>query len=66
MDIGQITNAVSIRERPASVEPCVLGHWEGDLICELEQQLHRHPGQTSHYTMLAKVKNKDTESVIMR
>ena len=64
--LGQITNAISIRERPASVEDrAVPGHWEGDLIggsknSYIATLVERH----SRYVMLAKVKNKDTESVV--
>ncbi len=64
--LGQITNAVSIRQRPASVEDrAVPGHWEGDLIAGSKNSyiatlVERH----TRYVMLAKVQNKDTESVI--
>jgi IS30 family transposase len=64
--LGQIANMASIRERPASVEDrAVPGHWEGDLIAGLKNSyiatlVERH----SRYVMLAKVKNKDTESVV--
>ena len=64
--LGQIVDAVSIRERPASVEDrSVPGHWEGDLLGGSKNSyivtlVERH----SRYVVLAKVKNKDTESVI--
>ncbi len=64
--LGKITNAVSIRERPASVEDrAVPGHWEGDLISgsnnsHIATLVERH----SRYVMLVRVKGKDTETVI--
>jgi len=64
--LGQITDAVSISDRPASVEDrAVPGHWEGDLIggsknSYIATLVERH----SRYVMLVKVANKDTESVV--
>ncbi len=64
--LGQITETVSIRERPACIEDrAVPGHWEGDLIfgthnSQIATLVERH----TRYVMLAKVNGKDTETVI--
>jgi IS30 family transposase len=63
---GSLTDMISIRERPASVEdPAVPGHWEGDLLCGSSNSyivtlVERH----SRYVLLAKVPNRDSKSVI--
>jgi IS30 family transposase len=63
---GQIRDAVSIRQRPASVEDrAVPGHWEGDLLCGSNNSfiatlVERH----SRYVMLAKVASRHTETVV--
>jgi IS30 family transposase len=64
--LGKITNTVSIRERPASVEDrAVPGHWEGDLIFGTHNsQIATLVERYTRYVMLAKVSGKDTETVI--
>jgi IS30 family transposase len=63
---GQIIDPVSIRERPAAVEDrAVPGHWEGDLLSGSKNSyiatlVERH----TRYVMLAKVANKDTQTVV--
>jgi IS30 family transposase len=63
---GQISDAVSIRERPAEAEDrAVPGHWEGDLLfgsknSQIATLVERH----TRYVMIARVKGKDTETVI--
>jgi IS30 family transposase len=63
---GQIKDIISIRERPASVKDrAVPGHWEGDLLSGSKNSyiatlVERH----TRYVMLAKVSNKDTQTVV--
>ena len=65
-DHGQITGAVSISERPAEVQDrAVPGHWEGDLVfgsknSQIATLVERH----SRYVLLARIKSKDTETVV--
>jgi IS30 family transposase len=64
--LGARPNAISISERPASVEDrAVPGHWEGDLIegknkTFIATLVERH----TRYVMLAKVKDKRSETVV--
>ena len=65
-DHGQITDAVSIRERPAEVDDrAVPGHWEGAPICgsnnsQIATLVERH----TRLVMLVRVPSKDTKTVI--
>jgi IS30 family transposase len=64
--LGQIVDAISIRERPAEAEDrAVPGHWEGDLLAganntHIATLVERH----TRFAMLIKVPSKDTATVV--
>ena len=63
---GQIVDAVSIAERPASVEDrAVPGHWEGDLLSGARNtHIATLVERTSRYVQLVRVSGKDTTTVV--
>ena len=64
--LGQIVDAVSIRERPAEAEDrAVPGHWEGDLLSGANNtHIATLVERQSRFAMLIKVPGKDTASVV--
>ena len=63
---GRIPDTVSIRERPAEAEDrAVPAHWEGDLLCgSANSYLVTLVERQTRYLMLAKISNRDTQSVV--
>ena len=63
---GQIADAVSISQRPASVEDrAVPGHWEGDLVFGSgNSQIATLVERQTRYVMLVKLEGKDSQTVV--
>jgi len=65
-DHGRICGTVSIRERPPEAQDrAVPGHWEGDLLFgSNNSQIATLVERYTRYVLLARVKSKDSETVI--
>ena len=63
---GQISNAFSIRERPAQAnDRAVPGHWEGDLLVgSNNSHIATLVERKSRFVMLVKVPGRDTQAVV--
>jgi IS30 family transposase len=63
---GGITDAISIRERPAEVEDrAVPGHWEGDLLAgSANTHIATLVERRTRYLLLVRVAGKDTATVV--
>ena len=63
---GQITDAVSIADRPATVEDrAIPGHWDGDLLAgSRNSHIATLVARSSRFVLLVKVPGKDTASVV--
>ena len=63
---GQIVDAVSIAERPASIEDrAIPGHWEGDLLSGARNShIATLVERKSRYVQLVRVAGKDTTTVV--
>ncbi len=65
-NLGNIPDAITIRERPASVEDrAVPGHWEGDLIVGTHgSYIATLVERQTRFLMLAKIDSKDSATVV--
>ena len=63
---GQIADAISISERPASADDrAVPGHWEGDLVFgSANSQIATLVERQTRYVMLVKLDGKDSKTVV--